>query len=135
MNEEEMRSFYISYKDGYFKAYAYSESRDAYTLRDLDRGLEELFQRCRDAGFNHLEGLSEEAIEAIYGWLIKASPVFDYVEALWDGESSARRGMGFKPRKPLQGVDLECYGIKPTPAGGRVVTNEEMNKIREELGF
>lgn len=47
MDEKSARSFYISYKDGLFKAYAYSESRDTYTLRDVDSGLEELLRKCK----------------------------------------------------------------------------------------
>ena len=31
-------------------------------------------------------------------------------------------------------VDLERYGIRPTPSEGGVVTNEMVNKIRDELG-
>jgi hypothetical protein len=101
----------------------------------LDYGLEELLRKCKDAGFNHLEGLSDEAINVIYDWLVKAKPVLDYVEGLWQGESSARRGIGFQLPKRLEGMDLERYGIKPTPPTGHVVTNEMVNKIREELGI
>ena len=137
MEEKDTQSFYISYsyKDGLFKAYAYSETRDAYTLREIGHGLEELLRKCKNAGFNHLEGISDEAIDVIYGWLIKAEPVLDYVEGLWEGESSARRGMGYRPPKRLEGMDLERYGIKPTPPSGQVVTNEMVNKIRDELGI
>ena len=32
-------------------------------------------------------------------------------------------------------VDLEHYGIRPLPSRGVVVTNEIVNKIRDELGI
>ena len=32
-------------------------------------------------------------------------------------------------------VDLEQYGFKVIPAGGNVVTNEMVNKIRDDLGI
>ena len=140
MDAEDTRSFYVAYKDGLFKAYSYNESRGKYTLREVDYGLEELLQKCRDAGFNHLAGMSDEAIDVIYDWLVKAKPVWNYVEGLWQGETSARREIGFRlprPMKPevLEGIDLERYGIKPTPPSGRVVTREMMDQAREELGF
>ena len=140
MDEKGLRRFYIAYKGGLFKAYAYNEGRGTYTLREVDYGLEELLRKCKDAGFNHLDGLSDEAIDVIYEWLIKAKPVLDYVEGLWQGESSARRSIGFRHLKQvepvvLEGMDLERYGIKPTPPSGYEVTHEMMNQIREELGF
>ena len=36
---------------------------------------------------------------------------------------------------PVGEVDLERYGIKPTPISDYVVTNEMINKIRDELGI
>ena len=35
----------------------------------------------------------------------------------------------------VQAVDLEQYGFKVIPAGGNVVTNEMVNKIRDDLGI
>jgi hypothetical protein len=35
----------------------------------------------------------------------------------------------------IQRVDLERYGIKPFPPSGYVVTNEMINKLRDELGI
>ena len=32
-------------------------------------------------------------------------------------------------------VDLERYGIRPLPSRGVIVTNETVNKIRDELGI
>ena len=32
-------------------------------------------------------------------------------------------------------MDLEQYGFKVIPAGGNVVTNEMVNKIRDDLGI
>ena len=32
-------------------------------------------------------------------------------------------------------MDLERYGIKPTPLGGQEVTNEMVNRIRDEMGI
>ena len=29
----------------------------------------------------------------------------------------------------------DLYGFRPIPAGGRPVTNEQVNELREELGF
>ena len=142
MDEDGIRGFHVTYKDGYFKAYAYNASRGTYTLREVDRGLEELLRKCKDAGFNHLEALTDEAIDEIYEWLIKAKPVLDYVEGLWQGESSARSRIGFRlskqeeaDAKAAQRADLERYGIRPFPPRGNVVTNEMVNKIRDELGI
>jgi hypothetical protein len=142
MDENGIRSFHVSYKDGYFKAYAYNASRGTYTLREVDHELEELLRKCKDAGFNHLESLSDEAIDVIYEWLIKAKPVLDYVEGIWQGKSSASRKIGFlRPghveaaAKAAQRADLERYGIKPTPSSDYVVTNEMVNNIRDELGI
>ena len=140
MVTEDTRSFYISYKDALFKAYSYNENRGTYTLREVDYGLEELLRKCRDAGFNRLDGISDEAIDVIYNWLVKAKPVWNYVEGLWEGEISTRHEIGFRPPKPmrpevLEGMDLERYGIKPTPPTGNMVTNETVNRIRDELGI
>lgn len=35
----------------------------------------------------------------------------------------------------VDAVDLERYGIRPLPSRGMVVTNEMVNKIRDELGI
>ena len=35
----------------------------------------------------------------------------------------------------VEAVDLEQYGFKVIPAGGNVVTNEMVNKIRDDLGI
>ncbi len=35
----------------------------------------------------------------------------------------------------IEETDLERYGIKPFPLSDYVVTNEMVNKIREELGI
>ena len=35
----------------------------------------------------------------------------------------------------VQAVDLEQYGFKVIPAGCNVVTNEMVNKIRDDLGI
>ena len=142
MDENGAQSFYVTYKDGFFKAFAYNADRGVYTLREVDRGLEELLRKCKDAGFNHLEALTNEAIDVVYEWLIKAKPVMDYVEGLWEGESSARGRIGFRlskqeeaDAKAAQRADLERYGIKPIPSGDYVVSNELVNKIRDELGI
>ncbi len=138
MDENGIRSFHVTYKDGFFKAYAYNADKGTYTLREVDYGLEELLRKCKDAGFNHLDGLSSEAIDVVYEWLIKAKPVLDYVEGLWEGESSARRKIGFRITKQEEAdieaahrADLECYGIKPIPSSDYAVTNEMVNKIRD----
>ena len=36
---------------------------------------------------------------------------------------------------PVEEVDLEQYGISPIPSSDYVVTNEMVNKIRDELGI
>jgi hypothetical protein len=36
---------------------------------------------------------------------------------------------------PLEAVDLEQYGIKSIPPSGYIVTNEMVNKIRDDLGI
>ena len=35
----------------------------------------------------------------------------------------------------VETVNLECYGIRPLPSRGVVVTNEMVNKIRDDLGI
>ncbi len=36
--------------------------------------------------------------------------------------------------RPQRGTK-DLYGFKPIPAGGRAVTNDLVNELREELGF
>lgn len=36
---------------------------------------------------------------------------------------------------PVEAVDLEQYGFKVIPSGGNLVTNDMVNKIRDELGI
>ncbi len=36
---------------------------------------------------------------------------------------------------PIEAVDLEQFGIKTIPPGGYIVTNEMVNKIRDDLGI
>lgn len=37
--------------------------------------------------------------------------------------------------RAVEPVDLEQYGFKLIPAGGNVVTNEMINRIRDDLGI
>ena len=143
MDEEDFRSFYITYKDGLFQAYSYNADRGIYTRKEVDFGLEKLLLKCKDAGFNHLDGLTNEAIDAVHEISersIRANSVLDYVEGLWQGEHSVRR-IGFRREEPVRmdaktaETDLERYGIKPTPPSDYVVTNEMVNKMRDELGI
>ena len=36
---------------------------------------------------------------------------------------------------PIEAVDLEQFGIKTIPPGRYIVTNEMVNKIRDDLGI
>lgn len=36
---------------------------------------------------------------------------------------------------PVEAADLEQYGFKVIPSGGNLVTNDMVNKIRDELGI
>ena len=142
MDEKGVRGFYVAYKDNLFKAYAYNADRERYTLREVDFGLEELLRKCKDAGFDHVEGMTSEAIDVIYEWLTKAERVFNHVEGLWEGKGGVPHSIGFRPHwqveadiKAPERADLECYGITPTPPSDYVVTNEMVNEIRDELGI
>ena len=64
MDMKDFRSCYITYKAGLFLAYSFDYDKRFYTPREVDLELEALLAKCREAGFNHLDGLTEEAIHA-----------------------------------------------------------------------
>ena len=99
MNGNETRSFHISVKNGAYVAYALNESRGTYTPREVAYGLEDLLAKCKDAGFNHLEALSQEAINELrdyWGWWREVQWICDFVEDLWKDEATKSRKLGFK---------------------------------------
>ena len=40
-----------------------------------------------------------------------------------------------RPLSTLEEAKKDLYGFRPIPAGGRSVTNELVNELRDELGF
>ena len=150
MEEEEFRSCYITYKAGLFLAYSFDYDKRYYTPREVDLELEGLLVKCKKAGFNHLDGLTTEAIHAAGGiddsvgdFLernAKEASVLVYVEDLWQSGVYSVRHLGSRAEGPEEKdhkatrPNLERYGIRPTPSRGGVVTNEMVNKIRDELG-
>ena len=151
MDMKDFRSCYITYKDGLFQAYSFDYDKRYYTPREADPGLEGLLLKCREAGFNHLDGLTTEAIHAagniddsVSDFLERSDKemaVLYYVEDLWQGGDYSVRHLGPRSEGPVKKdpkatqVDLERYGIKPTPSGGGVVTSEMVNKLIDELGI
>ena len=151
MDMKDFRSCYITYKDGLFHAYSFDYDKRYYTPREVDHELEALLLKCRKAGFNHLDGLTTEAIHAV-GDIdaaagdfrersAKEMSVLDYVEDLWQGGDYSVRHLGPRREGPVENdpkatkVHLERYGINPTPSRGGVVTTEMVNKIIDELGI
>ena len=151
MDKEEFRSCYITYKAGLFLAYSFDYDKRYYTPREVDLELEGLLLKCKKAGFNHLDGLTTEAIHAAGGiddsvgdFLernAKEASVLVYVEDLWQSGVYSVRHLGSRHEGPEEKepkaskVDLERYGIKPTPSRGGVVTSEMVNKLLDELGI
>ena len=150
VEENELCSCYVTYKAGLFLAYSFDYDKRYYTPREVDEDLEGLLLKCKKAGFNHLDGLTTEAIHAVGGiedsvgdFLkrnTKETSVLDYVEELWQSGVYSVRHLGHRAEGPedkepeATKADLERYGIKSTRGGGRVVTNEMVNKLRDELG-
>lgn len=152
MDMKDFRSCYITYKAGLFLAYSFDYDKRYYTPREVDNELEGLLLKCRKAGFNHLDGLTTEAIHAVGGIddtegdaverSAKESSVLDYVEDLWQGGNYSVRHLGSRRESPPEEegtkatkVNLERYGIKPLSPRGGVVTSEMVNKLRDELGI
>ncbi len=98
MDKGNHRNFHIGYRDGLFMAYV-PNGRGTYSSTEVAYGLEELLRKCKDTGLTHLDGLTEDAVDVIYEWLVKVKPVGEYVESLWQGESNASRAIGFRPPK------------------------------------
>ena len=151
MDKEEFRSCYITYKAGLFLAYSFDYDKRYYTPREVDLELEGLLLKCKKAGFNHLDGLTTEAIHAVGGiddsvgdFLernAKEASVLYYVEDLWQSGVYSVRHLGHRAEGPEEKApkptkaNLERYGIKPTPSRGGVVTSEMVNKLLDELGI
>ena len=151
MDMNDFRSFYVTYKVGLFLAYSFDYDKLYYTPREVDNDLKELLLKCKEAGFNHLDGLTTEAIHAVGGiddsvddFLErnrKEAKVLDHIENFWQSGVYSLRHLGHraegpegKASKPTK-ADLERYGIKPTPSEGGVVTSEVVNKLLDELGI
>ena len=147
---KDFRSCYVTYKAGLFLAYSFDYDKRYYTPREVDNELEGLLLKCKEAGFNHLDGLTTAAIHAVGGIDDSVSDylernrkevdVLDYVEDLWQSDVYSVRHLGHRAEGPEEKdpkatkVDLERYGIRPLSPRGGVVTNEEVNKLRDELG-
>ena len=158
MDMKDFRSCYVTYKNGFFQAYSFDYDKRYYTPREVDPELEGLLLKCRKAGFNHLDGLTREAIDAYRGIddpLEKGKPILYeedmpvlylaeklyYDDTPWTGQYSVRMVSSRRETPPVEEdtkatrVDLERYGIKPTPSRGGVVTSEVVNKLLDELGI
>ena len=157
MDMKEFRSCYVTYKAGLFLAYSFDYDKRYYTPREVDNELEGLLLKCKKAGFNHLDGLTREAIDAYRGiddlpekdspfLLEEEVPVLDLAEKLfyddtpWADRYSVRMVVS-RHTAPLETYskgekpDLSAYGIKPTPSTGDVYPIEEVNKLIDELGL
>ena len=158
MDMKDFRSCYITYKAGLFLAYSFDYDKRYYTPREVDNELEGLLLKCRKAGFNHLDGLTREVIDAYRGiddpsekgkpHLYKEDmPVLYLAEKLfYDGtpwaDTYSVRMVSSRPETPpaeedtkATKVNLERYGIKPLSPRGGVVTSEAVNKLLDELGL
>ena len=151
MDMKDFRSFYVTYKAGLFLAYSFDYNKRYYTPREVDNELKGLLLKCKEAGFNHLDGLTTEALNAVGGiddsvddFLErnrKEAKVLDYIEDFWDSGVYSIRHLGHRAEGPEEKdpkatkADLERYGIKPTPSEGGVVTSEVVNKLLDELGI
>ena len=158
MDMKDFRSCYITYKAGLFLAYSFDYDKRYYTPREVDNELEGLLMKCKEAGFNHLDGLTREAIDAYRGIddppekgkthlheedmpvLYLAEKMF-YDGTPWADTYSVRMVVSRRETPPEE-TDfkasrrgLERYGIKPTPSKGGVVTSEVANKLIDELGL
>ena len=150
MDMKDFRSCYITYKADLFLAYSFDYDKRYYTPREVDLDLEGLLLKCKEAGFNHLDGLTKEAIHAAgniddsvgnSGFLsAEEMAVLQYVEDLWQGGNYSVRCVVNRNESPVEKdptaprVDLERYGIKPLSPRGGVVTSEVVNKLLDELG-
>ena len=158
MDMKEFRSCYVTYKAGLFLAYSFDYDKRYYTPREVDNELEGLLLKCKKAGFNHLDGLTREAIDAYRGIDDPSEkgkpnlydgdmPVLDMAEKLyyddtpWADKYSVRMVVSRRETPPSEEdtkaakVDLERYGIKPLSPSGGVVTSEVVNKLLDELGI
>lgn len=150
MDMKDFRSFYVTYKADLFLAYSFDYGKRYYTPREVDLELEGLLLKCKEAGYNHLDGLTTEALNVLGGiddsvddFLErnrKEASVLYYVEDLWPSDVYSVRHLGHraegpeeKAPKPTKEV-LERYGIRPLSPRGGVVTSEVVNKLLDELG-
>ena len=157
MDMKDFRSCYITCKAGLFLAYSFDYDKRYYTPREVDNELEGLLLKCKEAGFNHLDGLTREAIDAYRGiddppekgkthLHEEDMPVLYLAEKLfYDGtpwaDTYSVRMVVSRLETPPEEMDFKAsrrelarYGIKPFPSRGGVVTNEVVNKLRDELG-
>ena len=134
MDMKDFRSFYVTYKADLFLAYSFDYDKRYYTPREVDLELEGLLLKCKEAGFNHLDGLTTEALNALGGIddsvddfherNRKGAKVLYYVEDLWPSDVYSVRHLGHRAEGPEEKApksskaDLERYGIKPTPSEG-----------------
>ncbi len=134
MDMKDFRSFYVTYKAGLFLAYSFDYNKRYYTPREVDNELKGLLLKCKEAGFNHLDGLTTEALNAVGGiddsvddFLErnrKEAKVLDYIEDFWDSGVYSIRHLGHRAEGPEEKdpkatkADLERYDIKPTPSEG-----------------
>ena len=151
MDMKDFRSCYVTYKAGLFLAYSFDYDKRYYTPREVDNELEGLLVKCKEAGFNHLDGLTEEAIHAA-GNIDAAEggssflsaeemAVLQYVEDLWQSGIYSVRCVVNRNESPPEEWDFKAsrqelarYGIKPTPYSGGVYPIETVNKLIDELG-
>ena len=94
MERDEEKRFFIDY-DG-DRYWAYREDGQFVRRSESAWGIEELLQKCKEAGFTDFSGLTREAVDELYDWIARGKPCIEYIENLWDGQSSASRSIGFR---------------------------------------
>ena len=157
MDMKDFRSCYVTYKAGVFLAYSFDYDKRYYTPREVDNELEGLLLKCKAAGFNHLDGLTREALDGYRGiddppekgkthlyeedmTVLQLAEKLYYDDTPWADTYSVRMVVS-RRESPPEEMDFEAsrrelarYGIKPTPSSGGVVTSEVVNKLLDELG-
>ena len=94
--------FHVGYDEsnGIFEAYVHDLARDVWVPGEVSRSLEQLFEKCKQRGLVHFDGLTREAVNKIHRWLVVDRPTLEYVEGLWGGPGPSHRGpIGFRPPK------------------------------------
>ena len=98
MEQTEPRPFYVHFREeqGIFLARIYNPNgRDSLPVH-IAHDLEELLKKCREDGLAPFVGLTEDAIDFINDWRLRIKPALQYVENIWQGESTASRTIGFR---------------------------------------